>query len=340
MRTPRAVWSLLATGLVACASSQTSINLGDGGPDAARPTSDVVTVDAAQPLDAAAPADVVTPPDDVPEVPVDVPADVAAAVRARPYASHIPTDYDGSQAVPLVVLLHGYGATGLSQDLYFGLGRLADRRTFLLATPDGTLDATGRRYWNATDACCDFARSGIDDVGYVMAIIDDMSARYRVDPRRVFLVGHSNGGFLAHRIACEQSARIAAFVSLAGATWNDPARCTPTSPVAMLQVHGTADAVIAYNGGTISLGGMFPSSHTSVTRWAGYNHCDTMPTLDPARLDLDVVLPGAETHVERYAHCAAGAAELWTIENGSHIPSLTANWAALIDDFLMAHPKP
>lgn len=282
--------------------------------------------------------------EDVPPAPVDVgrPADVPAAVARRiaerPYRLVVPEGNDPTRAAPLLILLHGYGTTGAIQDLYFRMTRQANMRGVLYAIPDGTLDASDRRFWNATDACCDFARANVDDVGYIDAIIDDVSARYAVDPRRIFLIGHSNGGFMAHRMACDRSNRIAAIVSLAGATHNVASRCAPTEPVSVLQVHGTADGTISYTGGTNG-GSLYPGAATTVSRWATLNRC--APTRTAATpIDIDTNLEGAETTVERHEGCMGGAAELWTITGGSHAPGLNAQWSVLALDWLLAHPKP
>ena len=97
------------------------------------------------------------------------------------------------------------------------------RLGFLYAFPDGTRDRLGNRFWNASDACCDLFQSGVDDVAYLTAVIDDMSARFHVDAKRIHLVGHSNGGFMSHRYACDRAERVAAFVSLAGDNYKDAA---------------------------------------------------------------------------------------------------------------------
>ena len=82
-------------------------------------------------------------------------------------------------------------------------------------------------------------------------MIDDISTRYNVDPKRIFIVGHSNGAFMSHRLACDLSDRIAAIASLAGAAWNDASKCNPSSQVSVLDVHGDADTVINYGGGAV-----------------------------------------------------------------------------------------
>ncbi len=260
---------------------------------------------------------------------------------ARPFRLKIPQGYDGGTPAPLVVLLHGYGSTGQGQDSYFGLSALADDRKFLLATPDGTVDGSGRRFWNATDACCNFGNSTVDDVAYLNLVIDDVQRRHPVDPKRIFVIGHSNGGFMAYRLACEASPRIAGIVSLAGAMWKDGARCQPTQKVAILQVHGTHDATIRYDGGAIFAGGAeHPGAVETVSAWASRDGCGATLQSGGASLDLVTSLPGKETRVERFSGCDGGAVELWTIEGGSHIPAFGTSWASAIYGFLTAHPKP
>ena len=269
----------------------------------------------------------------------DVPSGDAGLVGSRPYNHRIPSSYNPANPTPLVVLLHGYGASGAGQDLYFGLGTLSARRGFLYAYPDGTIDASGSRFWNATDACCNFGHLPIDDVGYITAIIDDMSAHYNVDPHRIYLIGHSNGAFMSHRMACELSNRVAAIVSLAGAVWSDMSRCTPTAPVSILDVHGDADTVIAYNGGALT-GVSYPSEHDTLNGWAMRNGCTGTIADTGMTLDIDTLIPGSETTISAFATCPSAAVELWTIHGGSHIPNLSTLWAGQIYDWLTAHPKP
>jgi polyhydroxybutyrate depolymerase len=244
--------------------------------------------------------------------------------------------------VPLVLLLHGYGASGSAQDIYFRFGRLAEGEGFLLALPDGTPEAvSGRLFWNATEACCDFAGTGVDDVAYLTAVVQDVRARRRVDPRRIYVVGHSNGGFMAHRLACERSGLFAAAVSLAGAQSRDAAACAPSGPIAVLQVHGTMDNTVQYNGGLFPVPGgnrRYPGAVETTARWATYNRCGARMLL-PERLDLDAMLPGADTRREAHLGCMGGAAELWTIEDGTHIPNFNNRWAESVFAWLQAHPR-
>jgi polyhydroxybutyrate depolymerase len=267
----------------------------------------------------------------------------ASLVAARPYNFRVPTGYDPSLPTPLVILLHGYSANGAGQEGYFKLGPVADSERFLYAFPDGTIDPLGNRFWNATDSCCNFYASPVDDVAYLGAIIDDVSAKYNVDSKRVYLVGHSNGGFMAHRAACDLAPRIAAIVTLAGDNWKDGSRCQAADPVAVLEVHGDADTVIPYNGGPPIVAPQLPpapSAKDSLARWAALDRCPGGLIATGTALDVDAGLPGAETRIDRYEGCPAGAAELWTIQGGAHVPTLQPTWAAMIYGFLKAHPKP
>lgn len=244
----------------------------------------------------------------------------------RPVTLTVPDGYDHDRPTPLVVVLHGFGATGFLQSEYLGLPRIQDDEGFLLAAPDGTPDSDSRRFWNAGEACCDFGRVGVDDVAYLSTLVRDISAEYNVDSRRVFLVGHSNGGFMSYRLACERADLFAGLVSIAGADAVDTSGCRPSRPVSVLQIHGDADTVVRYEGrpkpsGLIPLA--YPSAAQSVAQWAQRNGC-TGGLESAGRRDLEAARPGAETRMERHVGCpAGGAAELWTIEGGSHLPGFS-----------------
>lgn len=306
----RTLASVLALCLVGCASNS-------GNSSATPGDASTVTRDAGSWADSAAVDDAGAQPlpdaGAVPESPL---------IAARPYTRRVPAAYDGTRAFPLILVLHGYGAAGAPQSLYLGMNRLADTHGILLAHPDGTTDAMGRRFWNASNACCDFYRRGIDDVAYLTAVLDDMEARFRVDPQRVFVVGHSNGGFMAHRLACAIPGRVKAIASLAGAAGmpNDYA-CEPSAPVHVLQIHGTSDGTVLYGGGSFPVSGAYPSAAMTTEMWAQRWGCGAFQD-DPMRLDLDTGLAGADTTVSRATGCTRAGVELWTIANGAHIPAL------------------
>jgi polyhydroxybutyrate depolymerase len=142
---------------------------------------------------------------------------------------------------------------------------------------------------------------------------------------------------MSYRMACAIGDRIAAIASLAGADFAGEMDCVPPAPVSVLQIHGTLDDTIAYDG----LPSAYPSARATVIRWAGRAGCDTtMPTVLPP-LDLESALTGSETTVEQWSTgCMPGLdAELWTIEDGGHIPPLTAQWMPTLAGWLLRHQR-
>lgn len=252
----------------------------------------------------------------------------------------VPDDYQANAPAPLIVLLHGYGSNGVQQNDYMRIGELVNRYGFILATPDGTQETQGRnaRFWNASDACCNFYANDLDDAAYVLGIINTVKDQYEVDERRVYLIGHSNGGFMSYRTAHEYSNVIAGIASLAGAEAT-VAQEAPANPVHILQIHGTADGTIAYNGGDIQ-GNVYPSAEETVRRWADYNGC-SVDGVVTATLDLDNSLEGLETTVTRFNNgCQpGGSAELWTIADGAHIPQISPVFPEKVVEWLLARPK-
>jgi polyhydroxybutyrate depolymerase len=253
-------------------------------------------------------------------------------------AVYIPSSYDPAIPTPVLMGLHGYSFSGDTIELYFGFSQLAEQNGFIYLYPDGSLDSVGLRFWNATDACCDFDNAGYDDVGYLTTLLDMIDAEYNVDPNRVHLVGHSNGGFMAYRLACEYPERFASIASLAGATFSNPLDCNATAPVHVLQIHGTLDVVISYYGGTLDA--PYPSAMNTCTQWAASNNC--FGTAVPgSNINLDGLLFGNETTVERWENgCDPnGSVELWSILLGSHLPTPSSQMSSLIFQHFLDHPK-
>jgi polyhydroxybutyrate depolymerase len=265
----------------------------------------------------------------------------AAWIERRPYRFGVPDGVEPSKPLALVLYLHGLGGGAASFERALRVRELANRRGFAYAIPDGTPDGVKRKFWNATDSCCNFEHLDIDDVGYLRAVIDDASHRHAIDPKRVYVVGFSNGGFMAHRLACELSDRIAAIVSIAGAVWEDATRCQPSAPVAVLQIHGDKDPSVAFGGGK-TLGradtAQQPGARETVARWAQHDGCDLQPKSGEA-FDLEERLEGSETVPLRYVGCKAGAVELWVVRGGNHFVAQGQGAGDRIWSFLRAHPK-
>jgi polyhydroxybutyrate depolymerase len=267
--------------------------------------------------------------------------DASAIVAARPYTIHVPTGYDKTKPTPLVVMFHSYGVSGGVEEAYERITPTSDAHGFLYAYGEGLQDMTGAQYWNATDACCDLDHAGTNDVQYFDAIVADITSKYNVDPKRIYVMGHSNGGFMSHRLACDRAHVVAAIFSLAGDTFLDPSKCNPSEKVPVVELHGDADQTILYDGGTNSEG-TYPSAHATVATWAQKNGCTGALAATGTTVDVDALIAGNETKVEAYASCPAGIdVQLWTIQGGAHIPSLNhPGYGELVWGFLSAHAKP
>lgn len=226
---------------------------------------------------------------------------------------------DVAAPAPLLLLLHGYTSTAAAQDAYLGVTEQAASRGLYVLLPDGTRNGQGERFWDATPACCNFTGTPVDDVGYLRDLVHQAIEEHTIDPNRVYVFGHSNGGFMAYRLACELADEIAAIAVLAGSDLITDDACEPSRPVSVLHLHGTDDGVIAYNGGRTYA--PYPGAVEVVARWARRASCDE-PVVGKA-LDLDVGLDGAETQVTAYEGCDDGiAVQLDTIEGGRHLPDL------------------
>jgi polyhydroxybutyrate depolymerase len=262
----------------------------------------------------------------------------------RSAAVDIPEDYDPTVAHPLVIVLHGFGPfTGQVQAGFLGLLEMVDEKDLVMLLPDGTLNEDGDRFSNGATACCD-PDNAVDDVGYLSGLIEEAKQIYNIDEKRVYLVGHSNGGFMSYRMACEASELITAIVSLAGSTFADPADCKPaTHPVSVLQAHGTADSTILYSGVADS----YPSAVDTVEHFASAARCDTSSPTVLGNIDLVRAVDGDETEqVEYTTGCQSGVdAALWTIQDGAHVPAFyqpgsdQAVFADLTTDWLLRHSR-
>ena len=252
----------------------------------------------------------------------------------RPAAYFLPDNYDSQKAWPLVLLLHGYSATGYIQNIYLGVSARTTEDGFILVVPEGTPNSEGKQFWNATDACCNFENTPVDDVAYLTGLVTEAEKYFHIDPARVYSFGHSNGGFMSYRLACEASDVFAGIVSLAGSTWKNDAKCPAGSPVSVLQVHGTKDETIAYEG---EFG--YPSAKLTAEAWAKRDGCEGASTPGDA-LDLEAQLAGAETKTESWQSCSEGTTvALWTLEGGSHVPGFNGSFTKDAIAFLLSHSK-
>ena len=189
----------------------------------------------------------------------------------RSYILYVPASYNSNNPVPLVFCFHGYTSNSNANFAYTNFKSIADTAGFIVVHPQGTLDNTGSAHWNVGGWTLG---SSIDDVGFTLALLDTISSNYNINADRVYSTGMSNGGYMSFLLACQLSDRFAAVASVTGAmtpqTYNS---CSPVHPTPVLQIHGTADATVPYNGDpTWSL-----SINNILQYWLGFNNCSPSP---------------------------------------------------------------
>lgn len=189
----------------------------------------------------------------------------------RDYRLYKSVAYTGSTAVPLVINMHGYGSNNLEQEFYGDFRGIADTANFLIVHPNGTLDNQGKRFWNT------FGNGAtVDDVGFIRDLIDTLAANYNIDPQRIYATGMSNGGFMSYTLACELNDRIAAIASVTGSMAPIKlAACNPQRPVPVMEIHGTADNVVPYEGIPFTM----VATPALVSAWVEFNNCNSTPVI-------------------------------------------------------------
>tara|TARA_B110000046_G_scaffold174277_1_gene197839 strand:- start:1879 stop:3012 length:1134 start_codon:yes stop_codon:yes gene_type:complete len=225
----------------------------------------------------------------------------------REYKLYIPDIYDGSQPAPLLFNLHGYGSNNLEQEVYGDFRPIADTAHFIIAHPMGLVDDFGSTHWNT------FGTSSVDDVGFLSALIDTIYAAYNIDGNRIYSTGMSNGGFMSYKLACLLSGRIAAIASVTGAmTPLEFDACITNHPMPVMEIHGTADGTVPYDGNLF-----FMSSTDIIDHWVAFNECDPEPVITELP-DVDGSDGCTATHFVYENGLLGSTVEHYRINDGGH----------------------
>lgn len=164
---------------------------------------------------------------------------------------------------PLVLNFHGFTNTADLQQQWTGMDAAATREGYIVVYPQGIGNS-----WNAGVCCGDAVTNNVNDVGFARELVTWVAARYCVDLKRVYATGFSNGGFLAHRLACEAADVFAAVAPISAL--NGMASCAPSRPVAVLMSNGTADSIVPITGNPAI---NFPPLSTTIAGWRTRNQC-------------------------------------------------------------------
>ena len=158
---------------------------------------------------------------------------------------------------------------------YGDFREIADTEGFILVHPEGTL-LNGDQHWNVDNFTTGTTiGSTADDVSFTGALIDELTSQYAINLDRIYSTGMSNGGYMSLLLACQLSEKIAAVASVTGSmTPETYDACNAQHPIPILQIHGTSDSDVPYNGVWWSR-----SIEDVISYWVSYNNCDTNPTI-------------------------------------------------------------
>ncbi|MGE0637630.1 MAG: T9SS type A sorting domain-containing protein [Bacteroidia bacterium] len=194
--------------------------------------------------------------------------------NARQYRMYVPPMYDANTPVSLVLALHGLG-DNMTNFSGIGMKNIADTANIIFVVPQALADPLAGTAWNSGAGFLGyFPNSNIDDVGFISALIDTISANYAINSQNIFCCGFSMGGFMTERLACQLSHKIRSFASVAG-TFGSAITCEPWRSVCVLHFHGTADATVPYTGGDYGI-----SADSLINFWVANNQCTTDPQID------------------------------------------------------------
>jgi len=259
----------------------------------------------------------------------------------RTFILHIPAGYTATRPTPLVLAFHGIGLNAEEMIRISGLSKQADTAGFIVVYPNGTGET---KSWNGGHCCGEAAKNNVDDVGFVRALIADLTALASIDPRRVYATGFSNGAIMVYRLACELSDRIAAIGPVAATQILDDQKvCRPAKSVPLIHFHGTADRLNPYDGGSTAAGFKYVAVKDAIGFWAEKNACPAPARTESGNIRRDL-----------YAPCAQNSAvELYTIVNGEHAwpggeavdprigkPTMETSATPLMWEFFATHPMP
>jgi len=259
--------------------------------------------------------------------PVDATWTLEVGGRQRVARVHVPASYDPATPTPVVFDVHGRTQDAAGQMQLSRSIAKSDAAGFVAIYPES---ATSPTSWNSGSCCDPASTTGLDDTGFMAALLDEAEARLCVDVRRVYMMGMSNGGYESHRIACELADRFAAVGPVAGLLLYGA--CAPSRPVPVMMINGTSDTLSQYT-----------FVDEGVAFWVEHDQCTTSAT----------IYTNGDASCVTHGGCAGGAeVVLCTIAGGGHqwpggtpLPLLGKKSDDLIAtdvlwEFFVAHPRP
>jgi polyhydroxybutyrate depolymerase len=216
----------------------------------------------------------------------------------RTYELFIPTGYKAATPAPLVIDLHPFFGWGTLEADSSGFRALAEANNFICAWPNGEWFS-----WNAGN-CCGYAiESNIDDVAFILAVVNNIKAGYNVNCSKVYAVGYSNGGDLAERLAVEATNTFAAVASY-GSALETNIPYAPSRPVSVILFRGINDTHINYNGGGYTTD--WTEADNQIWRRGAYEDFNNWKAANSCTGSPDLTYTNGLNKCETYQNCAGG----------------------------------
>lgn len=238
--------------------------------------------------------------------------------KKREFRIYVPEKYQKKLKTPLVIVLHGGAGNNIAIEKFTGFSKLAEKENFIAVYPDSY---SGN--WNDGREIKQSKayRLNIDDVGFILRMIEKIKSNYNIDDKRIYVAGISNGGFMALRLACELSEKIAAVAAVC-ASFSEflSYNCKPAEKVSILIMNGTDDKLVPFSGGEVKTGskkrGKIKSTDWTVNFWCRVNECEKTPS-------LKIVIDNNKedkTKVEKFLYRGKYGADvlLYKITGGGH----------------------
>ena len=214
---------------------------------------------------------------------------ISAGNLDREYVVHVPTLYSEDRQAAVVIMLHGGGGTAHGAMTKTGWDKMADHAGFLAVFPEGTrphpehppVFSSNPQTWNDGSGRENIGavRRNVDDVGFLAALLDDLTARFNIDQDRIYAVGFSNGAAMVFRAGRELSHALVAIACVASTDWLEEPPAG--SPVSMLYMTGTSDPLNPIDGGEIFIGprnfGVKPPVQQTIRKWVQMLNCSSDP---------------------------------------------------------------
>lgn len=231
----------------------------------------------------------------------------------RSFLVYKPKGYNNTSSLPLVFVNHGGQSTAQGMMQVADFRTLADKDKFIVIYPQGFQNT-----WN--DGRPTTANQlGVDDVNFFSAMCNYAVANLSVDNSKIYVTGLSNGGFMASRLGCELSDRIAA-IAVVGATFEQGiyTNCSPSKSMPTIIIQGSLDPFVPFNGGLVlpGAGGNAVSHTLAITKWVSINNCETTPTTTNLP---DVSNDGTTVTQSKYLGGTNGSEVIgYVVNNGGH----------------------